>query len=73
MCFLAALMHSNAAVMRWPICTQVPAHDQLAYLNTDAIHDVLKAPGIHVEALPFTHTKSPERWKNVSCCLQHFP
>ncbi len=73
MCFQAALMHRKAAMMRRLLCTQVPAHDQLAYLNTHAIHDVLKAPGIHVEALPFTHNKSPERWKNVSYCLQHLP
>ena len=66
MCSLAAPIHRDAALLRETLCAQVPAHDQLAYLNTDAIRDVLKAPGIHVEALPFTHKKSPERWKNVS-------
>ena len=45
---------------------QVPAHEQLTYLNVGAINDVLTAPGIHVQGLPVSHDKSPQRWKNVS-------
>ena len=44
---------------------QVPAHDQLTYMNVAFVNDVLNAPGIVVQGMEISHTKSPQRWKNV--------
>ena len=55
----------DGQVLSSPYAMQVPAHEQLTYLNEGAINDVLTAPGIHVQGLPFSHDKSPQRWKNV--------
>ena len=52
---------------------QVPAHEQLTYLNVGAINDVLTAPGIRVQGLPVSHDKSPQRWKNVRPLFPHPP
>ena len=45
---------------------QVPAHEQLTYMNVDVVNDVLNAPGIVVQGMQISHDKSPQRWKNVS-------
>lgn len=52
--------------LRASVCTQVPAHEQLAYMNVDYVNDVLNAPGIVVQGMQISHDKSPQRWKNVS-------
>lgn len=45
---------------------QVPGHSGLSYLNVGMINDVIQNRDVIVQALPITHTKSSERWKNVS-------
>ncbi len=45
---------------------QVPAHEQLTYMNVHYVNDVLNAPGIVVQGMQISHDKSPQRWKNVS-------
>ena len=44
---------------------QVPAHEQLTYMNVAFVNDVLNAPGIVVQGMQISHDKSPQRWKNV--------
>jgi hypothetical protein len=45
---------------------QVPGHAALTYLNKFVIDDVVQHPGVIMKGLPISHTKSPQRWKNVS-------
>ena len=44
---------------------QVPAHEQLAYMNVAYVNDVLSMPGVVVQGMQISHDKSPQRWKNV--------
>ncbi|CAL5221709.1 g3950 [Coccomyxa viridis] len=48
---------------------EVPAHEQLAYMNVDCVNDVLNAPGIVVQGMQISHDKSPQRWKNLDLPL----
>ena len=44
---------------------QVPAHEQLTYMNVAYVNDVISAPGVVVQGMQISHDKSPQRWKNV--------
>ena len=46
--------------------SQVPGHSGLEYLNVGRINDVIQLRDVIIESLPITHSKSSERWKNVS-------
>ncbi|EIE22202.1 hypothetical protein COCSUDRAFT_42571 [Coccomyxa subellipsoidea C-169] len=48
---------------------EVPGHSGLEYLNVGRIDDVIQIRDVIIEALPITHSKSSERWKNLDLPL----